>query len=164
MSKRPNTDTQQDKSRGQLESEPCPRCAGSGTHSWCQMWQDKCFGCAGTGYRLTKRGRAAADYLNSLRHIRADKVEAGDSIAYGRAFLRVLRVDMDEHRPLITLRLEGRNITVHEFPHSLVRRGWSREEKVDQFRRALAYQATLTKAGKPRKARQARESEARHVA
>lgn len=33
----------------------------------------------------------------------------------------------------------------------LVRMGWTRAEKSAQLRQAIAYQATLTKAGKPRK-------------
>lgn len=55
-----------------FETEPCRRCGGSGTHSYCSMWGTTCFDCGstpgvpGSGRRLTKRGKAALAHFKSL--------------------------------------------------------------------------------------------------
>lgn len=55
-----------------FETEPCTRCGGSGTYSYCIQWGTTCFACGvrprerGTGRRLTKRGKAARAYFQSL--------------------------------------------------------------------------------------------------
>jgi hypothetical protein len=53
-----------------FESEPCSRCWGSGTYSYCQAYGTRCFKCAGRSVQLTKHGqknysawRAAVDAI-----------------------------------------------------------------------------------------------------
>lgn len=70
-----------------FETEPCGRCGGSGTHSYCEMWGTTCFDCGtkrgipGSGRRLTKRGRAARAYFLTLLPTKAAKdLVPGDKI------------------------------------------------------------------------------------
>lgn len=51
----------------QYERQTCGRCGGSGQYSYCQMYGSTCFGCNGTGKRLSRRGRAAQAIIRALR-------------------------------------------------------------------------------------------------
>lgn len=51
------------------ETEVCGRCGGSGRYSYNQMDGDRCYGCGGSGNRLTKRGRAAREYATSILEV-----------------------------------------------------------------------------------------------
>src|SRR4051812_13830183 len=71
-----------------LERETCSRCGGSGTYSYCQSYGTRCFKCAGRKEVLTKRGRAASDYLEALRSVPTSELAVGtvlraDSITEG---------------------------------------------------------------------------------
>lgn len=164
-----------------FEREPCGRCGGDGRYGPTSVYGGKCFDCHGKGVRLTRRGRAAAEFLRNLRKCRADEVKVGDLIRVGgmtmgcqpfEYFARVVEVvtpsrccgggtsqvgdvftvvtpaDLrditTEHEKL------GRSTKVcgHGSP---VERGWGAEEKAANLRKALDYQATLTKTGTPRK-------------
>lgn len=61
-----------------FEKETCGRCGGSGSYSYNQVDGSRCYGCAGKGERLTKRGSAAAAFLRSLMTKRLDEVQVGD--------------------------------------------------------------------------------------
>lgn len=54
--------------------ETCSRCGGSGRYSWCQMYGDKCFKCAGKGEFVVT---LTAKTLDAAR----TKVEAGELVA-----------------------------------------------------------------------------------
>lgn len=63
-----------------FESEPCGRCGGSGEYSYNQVNGRTCFGCAGKGVRLTKRGaQAQALYRKMLTRDRSE-LQAGDVV------------------------------------------------------------------------------------
>lgn len=131
-----------------FETEVCGRCGGSGQYSYCQMYGTTCFGCAGSGKRLTKRGAAARAYFLSLRTIPAIDVVPGMTvISSGRKF-KVLEVKItDSNCHLISAKCNYYLLltsTVIAIPTSI-------EVGQDQLNRALAYQETLTKTGKPRK-------------
>lgn len=148
-----------------FESINCSRCGGSGKHSWCQQYGDTCFKCHGQGETLTKRGRAAQVHLNSLRTVRADSVMIGQLIqcetmtvryfaavtaikpvdCYGEAEVNAAHINLKTDHP--TQGGFGR-ITARD---NMIRVAFSKDEKREQVKLALAYQETLTKAGTPRK-------------
>jgi len=49
-----------------FEKEVCGRCGGTGKYSYCQVHGTKCFGCAGAGEIVTKRGFAARAHFRVL--------------------------------------------------------------------------------------------------
>lgn len=150
-----------------FEAETCGRCGGSGRYSYNQIDGDLCYGCNGAGVRLTKRGAAANEYLIALRSVRADSIKPGDLIRDNgvpgvakAAFHKVTAVHAGEparwtvdgvSREVPGWVIECDGYALHTTPDAQVRKGWSIEDKRAQVQQALAYQATLTKAGTPRK-------------
>lgn len=161
-----------------LERETCGRCGGSGRYSWCQAHGDKCFQCAGSGVVLTKRGKAAAAHLTSLRSRAASDVKPGDVIRgtgltvggnlYGtwQTVVEVLPyeneirsfidgIEQPRRADLLTVRTtdrEGPCSHLAVAPETMFQVRQSAEQQAATLAMALEYQTTLTKAGKPRKA------------
>lgn len=157
-----------------FEKEVCGRCGGSGSYSYNQRDGSRCYGCGGRGERLTKRGAAASKYFHDLCAVRADEVKAGDlaemtavapSGAMARYFATVVEVGprdckmfsvVDGKRvevPLIAIKTESAKFGPMSYncgPDALIRKGQTADEKRAKLDQALAYQATLTKTGKPR--------------
>jgi hypothetical protein len=151
-----------------FEHVTCSRCDGSGTFSWNAMHGSRCYGCNGSGYQLTARGRAAQLYLNGLRKIPAEEFKVGDMIwcegfqcgvwatvtevtlLTGAEMGRISEPDAACVR--IVADRKGKSMGYNTFVGSLHRKGFTGAEKDAQRADALAYQAILTKAGKPRKA------------
>lgn len=147
-----------------FENVTCGRCGGSGRYSYNMMHGDRCYGCGGAGVKLTKRGRAAQEYLNDLRSVRADEVKVGDlvlcELLSSSCFSAVASVEVGIAKEQGCYSGEGQyqqvkistpKLTMYLDPSNKVRKGFSHEEKEAQKALALAYQATLTKAGQPRK-------------
>jgi hypothetical protein len=156
-----------------LETEVCSRCGGSGHHSYCQRYGTTCFKCHGAGKVYTKRGRAAALYLDAIRSVPAKTLRVGDVIRAGSItadgtpfgkFTKILSIEPGEQHgaslvdgemvPYVRagLTIETGVVTmIATDPESMIRKGQTAEEKAETFRRALDYQDTLTKAGTPRK-------------
>lgn len=143
--------------QGGLERETCSRCSGSGKHSYCQQYGDRCFKCLGKGVVLTKRGQAAADYLRTLRSCRADQLKPGDSFSYLCSFSgknEKLTVES------VTTKQDGcidistdKLILLSISPNSLFQLNVNQETWSATLIQALEYQSTLTKSGTPRKGR-----------
>ena len=150
-----------------LETETCGRCGGSGRHSYNQIDGDRCYGCGGKGISYTKRGAVAHAFLETLRKVRADSIKVGDVVQAlalgGSYFARVVEAGPSstasyyrgaERIPYLEIVTEhprfGR-VGLNTFPHASIRKGFTKGEKAAQLARALEFQATLTKAGKPRK-------------
>lgn len=152
-----------------FENVTCTRCGGTGNYSYCSMYGTRCFKCAGNGVNLTKRGKAAQMFLNELREIPVEELKVGDTIhcdsfMSGRAwFGRVVSITDQPSSTLSNGQPAGRVFAIvsehptcggmnQHVPHGgSVRKGWTAEEKAAQVAQALAYQATLTKAGVPSK-------------
>ena len=66
----------------EYEKESCGRCGGSGRHSYNQIDRDRCYGCGGTGERLTKRGAAAKAFADSILNIKIEDAQVGQTVAY----------------------------------------------------------------------------------
>jgi hypothetical protein len=155
-----------------FETVTCTRCGGSGKYSYCQMYGDTCFKCGGTGKQLTKRGAAASAFLRSLRTVKASTVKFGDAVRVDGCpgFSRTTYIKVDSfhtqlnsswtcdpitHEKLTAhhhLFIEGANPKGERhglgvFPDSDVRLVPTKAEAAEQIAKALAYQATLTKAG-----------------
>lgn len=139
-----------------IETETCTRCGGSGRYSYCQMYGDRCFKCHGAGKVYTKRGAATVAFLTAMRSKPARDVRVGDLIRVenffaGRtSFERVTEVYADKYNAnTLCIVTKGMNNGVS--PDTMMRMGFTAEEKAEQMKLALAYQATLTKAGTVRK-------------
>ncbi len=140
-----------------FETKTCGRCGGSGLYSWTRRYGSTCFQCMvrphqpGSGVTYTKRGLAARQYMESLLSKRADEFEVGD------LFRDTLTGKW--HR-IEKIKREGETIylcapALHWGcqADSVIRFGATAEQKTKARTKALEYQATLTKAGKPRKRR-----------
>lgn len=147
-----------------LETMVCPRCGGSGEYSYNAIHGSRCYGCGGSGEKYTKRGAAAAAFLNALREVRADSIKPGDYVRVtginSAKWYYVESVEIGEAKGQGCYRDDGlyqqvklncKDITCYENPDTMMRKAYSQEEKRAQFEKALAYQETLTKAGTPRK-------------
>jgi hypothetical protein len=153
----------------EIETTVCARCGGSGKFSYNAMHGDRCYGCRGTGKVYTKRGKAAAAYLSSLREIPIQDFKVGDlfqvnagPLSSKTVFSKIVSIEFlpgidvgyvsypDE--PCFRIKTaNGSGLIGFLKSHPTHRKGFTLEEKQEQFRQALAYQDTLTKEGKPRK-------------
>lgn len=136
-----------------FESKTCSRCAGSGSYSYCSMYGSTCFKCRGLGEVLTKRGAAAQAFFTEHASKPAAEFKAGDLIRFSHAdpFERVLEVKIEGEKCIVECERKGVKSALHTSVGSLYRYGLTAEEKKAHVAEAMAYQATLTKMGKPRK-------------
>jgi hypothetical protein len=139
-----------------FEHDTCGRCGGSGHYSYNQIHGTVCYGCNGHGVKLTRRGQAAQRLFNELLSKPVEQVVVGDRIridSMGRvAAHTVTAITSDGQYPGLNLHLEGpccRSYGV--LTGERVRVIPTREERQVAIDKALAFQGTLTKLGKPRK-------------
>lgn len=133
-----------------LEIETCGRCGGSGSYSFNLMDGSRCYGCGGSGKKLTKRGAAARVYLDELQSRPVAEIKVGEFIWNDRKFVPVRAIDPDALNPgMVWVRTSACS-----FGHSLeskVRSLRDEAHRLETIAAAVAYQATLTKQGKPAK-------------
>jgi hypothetical protein len=143
-----------------FEHQTCTRCGGTGQFSFNQKHGSMCYGCNGSGIQLTKRGQAAQRFFTDSCMVRLDSLQIGDLmqiddvIGGKRYFAPVVETRATEHgRYVVTTEHAkyGRS-GLDAFPGTMVRKGQTAEEKQAKRDAALAYQESLTKTGKPRKA------------
>lgn len=148
------------KTNALFETATCSRCGGSGNYSYCQMHGTTCFGCGGSGHKLTKRGMAAQNWLRKQQTVSVSDLKVGDRVYEEdffkgvRGWFRVTEVEGDKvtcqyKRKFDTVPNEVSFQGTKEFR---VRPGDKVELRWQQMV-GLAYQASLTKAGTPRKVR-----------
>lgn len=138
-----------------FENEVCSRCGGTGRFSYNQVDGSRCYGCNGTGVKYTKRGAAAHELYIKLLSKPASEIVAGekiycDGIGAGWYVVKSAKVldsgmvdfDFGQGKGLNGRRCNGSEI---------IRYAHTNEEKAAKLAKALAYQETLTKTGKPRK-------------
>lgn len=146
-----------------FETQTCGRCGGSGHFSYCPGRGTVCFDCNGRKIVLSKRGAAARAHLEALRSKPVSELLPGEEIfarhtGKWHAVKRVqesgcARVVDGVQFPMIdVVCVDGQGLTVENLD-SVVRVRTRGEAAAETLRQALAYQATLTKAGKPRAAR-----------
>lgn len=154
-----------------FESETCSRCLGSGSYSWCQQWGTVCFGCAGAGKKLTKRGRAAMAHLTDLRSVPAKALVPGTKVydldvtmtGATRKVWRTLVSSEVAADGRLTL-VYAKNFEAHGVdPERPYRVAQTPERLKETLEAALAYQVTLTKEGKVRKVRKSSSTRSAEV-
>lgn len=149
------------KSKPLFEHATCGRCCGTGNYSYNSVHGTRCYGCGGSGYKLTKRGAAAQKFLDDLRMRPAGSVKVGDAVHmdfhFFAGFYTVEAIEpcalnrADGFYLVATRQKTGEKLRCGCWPDRLVRMGFTEAEKAEQRAQALAYQATLTKAGVPSK-------------
>jgi hypothetical protein len=150
-----------------LEHETCGRCGGTGHFSYNQMSGTTCFGCGGRKVRLTKRGAAAQAALNNRLMISPLYLTPGQQFVFDDHFVgQVKRLTRTVAAVEITVSAWHVMADGQQIPIQMVRVTTTKGEDYGfavnlTLKRpatqadhawALAYQATLTKSGKPMKA------------
>lgn len=159
-----------------LETTTCSRCCGTGNYSYCPSYGTTCFKCCGRKVVYTKRGQAARNYLETIRSKPVEEIKVGDMVQMsgctmgGSVYdawvtIKAISTDIQEgaslrdgvmvpYRMTMT-RLDGMSkygaMAATKQPGSLVRVAQNKEQAVATLDQAIAYQATLTLAGTPRK-------------
>ena len=127
-----------------FESAVCSRCGGTGHYSFNQKDGSVCFGCGGKCERLTKRGKAAQIHYSAKLKISVNDVVVGMRIRYDNDRFTVLEIkDNDSGKIFVASKC-----SYGFLPNSEVLRIPADEERVVLINESLAFQATLTKAGK----------------
>lgn len=143
-----------------FERVPCGRCGGCGEYSYCAMYGTRCFGCAGSGVVLTKRGKLAkAHYERLLSKTAAELVAGCDAVQYSPTSKKFRTVTSVSPCPLnpgtVNVVLgewsPGHTYTIGCRPETLFRVAASAETKAAALAAALAFEDSLTKTGTPRK-------------
>ncbi len=148
-----------------LETEVCSRCGGSGHYSYCSAYGTTCFKCAGRKMFYSKRGIAAKHHLTALRSRKVSELVTGDKIIQTnlngqRTSYTIVAIephDMAKDGGVVGITEERLTITcktirfVQVQPDSTYEVLLSPEEQARTLQEAIAFQATLTKSGTPRK-------------
>jgi len=81
-----------------FEHTTCPRCGGSGNYSFNLMHGSRCYGCYGSGYKLTKRDKAQSNsyrqgfvlsVCRSLQALTEQKNEEQQAASNGRELVLI---------------------------------------------------------------------------
>lgn len=154
-----------------FDHKSCGRCGGSGRYSFNLMHGSVCYGCGGKGQVLTKKGRAAQNFLDDLRSRKAGEMKVGDIILYEgfscgsysqsskwEAITEIITAPSGQDfgispgtGPHVKIITTGSSLTCPA--DTIVRKGFTGEEKDAQRKAALEFQATLTLEGKVKKVR-----------
>lgn len=131
-----------------FECDVCSRCGGTGEYSFNQMDGTRCYGCNGTGWSYTKRGKAAREFYRKSLTKRADELRVGDQIVYIKSVHTIRNIVIEGDRI---------NVECDWFSNKGAADGcydiaWTDVERAEKLAAAVAYQETLNKAGKPKKA------------
>lgn len=152
------------------ERETCGRCGGSGSYSYNQIDGSRCYGCNGSGQKLSKRGRAARAFADSILEVTVDefakmegrKAKYTDVMTGRRTTIsgakqtgtyraKSMRDEDWKEYPMFSFLAyrDGVLTEIDEGAGSGIR--VRLVPTVEDIERINAYQDSLTKAGKPRK-------------
>ena len=148
-----------------FETESCGRCGGGGHYSRNAAGSTLCYDCHGSGLRLTKRGKAAKAFFNTLLEKRLDQIQPGDNILTASGSMgtgpdrwhfvvsiapSAVAFNGVADRLEITFKRKGVTSSIGGYTSNTILRSVRNEaERAAALEKALAYQSTLTKAGKP---------------
>ncbi len=147
-----------------FETETCGRCGGSGRFSFNLMDGDRCYGCGGTGWKHTKRGRVASAWFRDAMKTKVADLEPGfkllnrdglwwEIVSIETSRSRYLRGGEWKHYVDLNLK-RGKKVSGRgEFPDGEVTAVPNFDHHRALLKEAAEYEGTLTKAGKPRKRR-----------
>lgn len=152
-----------------FECEVCGRCGGCGRYSYNQIDGDKCYGCNGTGWRLTKRGAAARAFYRAMLETKAGALKVGDMLWFAGGplwkgqFAEITEIGPTEKcgaslKNGVWIDCFGFTVTCRAANGEAMRYGGLTADHLvtikhptdfirDCQAKALAYQASLTKAG-----------------
>lgn len=137
-----------------FETKPCSRCKGKGKLSICASEFYKCHACAGSGQQLTRRGKAARDYMRDRLIRPAAQIKVGDLVWFPTGDIKVSApVDRIESISIGRLclhgvrRKTGEPITCYLTSTGKVEMAYTCDELETIRDEVEAYQRTLTKAG-----------------
>ena len=141
-----------------FEHHECGRCGGSGRMPF-SVANGVCFGCGGSGGQLTKRGAAAQRYLDDLRSVPVANVKVGDKVwieiflpgGNVRSPIEIDRIETGESGSIEISGIRKKDGSRAWHFGTTVRPVFLKEAEAELRAKALDYQATLTKAGTPRK-------------
>lgn len=140
-----------------FEAVTCSRCCGTGEYSFNLVNGTRCFGCGGQGVKLTKRGAAATAYYKQLLSKPASELIVGDVVKFDMYFFicwapitEIVVNDGGIHLRAVR-KLTGETISIGVPPDTLVQRRLCDADRLPLVANALAFQASLTKTGKPAK-------------
>ena len=128
------------------EHTECDRCGGSGRYSFNLMHGDMCYGCNGKGVQLTKRGIAARQFLNDSLTVPFSDITPGMKLHNSYSGWEVVATIEGD-----TIRYTNGSALTDPYHGSYRRAAVDKAELAEKRQAALDYQATLTKAGAPRK-------------
>lgn len=155
-----------------FEHDTCRRCGGSGHFSFNLIHGSVCYGCSGTSYQLTKRGAAAQAYFRELCSVPVGELRVGDTVRAGgltgAAQVFEYWAKVVEIRPstvkmicngaevvglldVVTEHAKFGRTTITQQATAKIRKGYTAEQKAPLIARALEFQSTLTKTGRPTK-------------
>lgn len=139
--------------RDSFETQGCNRCGGCGRYSWNAMHGSTCYGCNGKGWNFTKRGLAAYNYWVALMSKPTNELQPGDKVrqAYQAKGWYTVATIAPNAGGSYDVRMVSGSAFSNWGAYSTWRVAQSNEDKLAKLQQAVAYQATLTKAGKPRK-------------
>jgi len=152
-----------------FEKETCGRCGGSGQYSYNQIDGSRCFGCGGSGERLSKRGKAAKKFADDMLEVAIEDLPQGRRATYRNSWTghkttfsgtritgytksKSTRDTEWREIPDFALLLKQSDGTMKE-ASTIISAGIRvrmipTEEEIEQI---AQYQDNLTKAGKPKK-------------
>lgn len=149
-----------------FESHTCSRCGGSGNFSFNLKDGTVCYGCNGTGVKLTKRGQVAHRFFEESLSLPASELKVGMRIkesALSKKFALIQDVHYGTDKELgkefntpyllgpngdkQMVLLNTDNGTIKFYPESRVKILYTDEEKQYKLTKAIEYQSTLNKNG-----------------
>jgi hypothetical protein len=78
-----------------FEVENCGRCGGTGKYSFNLVDLDRCYGCNGSGWKYTKRGKRQVEAYKSALVKPASEVKVGDRVSPGKSkFFTVISIEI----------------------------------------------------------------------
>jgi hypothetical protein len=153
-----------------FEIQTCTRCGGSGQYSYCQSYGTTCFKCSGRKVCFTAKGAAASAFYSESLQVPAGSLAVGDLIQIEdffkqvKYFAPITAIGISDSKRLMpdgTWESIGLAITTEHAKYgqsgyhcpaeTMIRKGWSAEAKAEKLAAAIAYQASLTKAGTVKK-------------
>jgi hypothetical protein len=157
-----------------FELMTCSRCGGSGQFSYCEDYGSKCFKCHGKKVCLTAKGKAAAEFYAESLKVPVETLKVGDLVQMDDFFKQVIyfapitKIETKlqtgsslkdgvmvpySHEMLMitTTHAKYGDYGMGVWPGTMVRKGWGAEFKAEKLAAAMAYQASLTKAGTVKK-------------
>jgi len=125
----------------------CTRCNGRGNYSFNLVTGTRCFGCNGSGYKFTKKGKAANQFYQNSLNVKAKDAPIGSLVKSGASKIRVVEVVEYSQNGQSGVKLIGKTFELYLNPETIVQVLPSVKAQKELFTKALEYQDKLTKAG-----------------